>query len=73
MAHRLALRDKADLEELALYFFVETGSLEIANRLADSTSARFLLLAAHPSARRTVGGRVDVVGAGACVGSERPL
>ena len=52
MGHRLAPRAKADLEELALYVFVETGSLEIANRLVDSITERFVLLGRHPSAGR---------------------
>ena len=52
MAHRLAPRAKADLEELALYVFVETGSLEIATRLVDSITGRFVLLGTHPSAGR---------------------
>jgi toxin ParE1/3/4 len=52
MAHRLAPRAKADLEELALYVFVETGSLEIATRLVDSITERFVLLGTHPSAGR---------------------
>jgi toxin ParE1/3/4 len=52
MGHRLAPRANADLEELAFYVFVETGSLEIANRLVDSITERFVLLGAHPSAGR---------------------
>lgn len=52
MGHRLAPRAKADLEELAFYIFLQTGSLEIANRLVDSIAERFVLLGTHPSAGR---------------------
>ena len=52
MGHRLAPRAKADLEELAFYVFVETGSVETANRLVDSIIERFVLLGTHPSAGR---------------------
>jgi len=52
MGHRLAPRAKADLEEIAFYVFVESGSLEIANRLVDSITDRFVLLGTHPSAGR---------------------
>ncbi len=52
MGHRLAPRAKADLEELAFYVFVESGSVEIANRLVDSITERFVLLGTHPRAGR---------------------
>jgi|SRR5262245_22952850 len=52
MGHRLAPRAEADLEELAFYVFVETGNLEIANRLVDSITERFALLGTHPNAGR---------------------
>jgi len=52
MGHRLAPRAKADLEELAFYVFVETGSIDIANRLVDSITKRFVLLGTHPNAGR---------------------
>lgn len=52
MGHRLAPRAKADLEELAFYVFVETGSVETAKRLVDAIVERFVLLGTHPSAGR---------------------
>lgn len=52
MGHRLAPQAKADLEDLAYYVFVESCSLDIADRLIESISERFLLLARHPRAGR---------------------
>jgi plasmid stabilization system protein ParE len=48
MGHRLAPQAEADLEDLAYYVFVESGSLDIADRLIESISERFALLGAHP-------------------------
>jgi len=48
MAYRLAPQAEADLEDLALYVFLDSGSLEIADRLIESITQRFDLLAAHP-------------------------
>jgi toxin ParE1/3/4 len=52
MGHRLAPQAKADLEEIAYYVFLQNGSLEIADRLIESISARFGLLGAYPRAGR---------------------
>ena len=52
MGHRLAPQAKADLEEIAYYVFLQNGSLEIADRVIESISARFGLLAAYPRAGR---------------------
>ncbi len=52
MAYRLAPQAEADLEDVAFYLFVQTGSLEIADRLIQSVTERFDLLAAHPRAGR---------------------
>jgi toxin ParE1/3/4 len=52
MGHRLAPQAEADLEDLAYYVFVESGSLDIADRLIESISERFALLGAHPRAGR---------------------
>jgi toxin ParE1/3/4 len=52
MGHRLAPQAKADLEDLAYYVFVESRSLDIADRLIESMSERFLLLGRHPRAGR---------------------
>ena len=40
----LMARCRQDLEDLADYVFVESGSLDIADRLIESISQRFLLL-----------------------------
>jgi toxin ParE1/3/4 len=52
MAYRLAPQAEADLEDIAFYVFVDSGSLEIADRLIQSITERFDLLAAHPRAGR---------------------
>jgi len=48
MAHLVAPRAQTDLDEIWLYVAKESGSLEIANRLIDSITDRFLLLASFP-------------------------
>ncbi|MGC2636859.1 MAG: type II toxin-antitoxin system RelE/ParE family toxin [Acidobacteriaceae bacterium] len=45
MAHRVALRAEADLDDIWFYTAKESGSIEIANRLIDTITNRFLLLA----------------------------
>jgi toxin ParE1/3/4 len=52
MAYRLSPQAEADLEDIAFYVFLESGSLEIADRLIESITERFLLLEAHPRAGR---------------------
>jgi len=52
MAYRLAPQAEADLEDLALYVFLDSGSLEIADRLIESITQRCDLLAAHPRSGR---------------------
>lgn len=52
MAYRLAKRAEADLDEIAYYIGKESGSIEIAERVIASITARFSFLAAHPSAGR---------------------
>ncbi len=54
MAHRLAPEAEADLESIWLYVARESGSAEVADRLLDSITARFLLLArnSHMGRRR---------------------
>ena len=48
MAHRLAPRAEADLDEIWYYVAKETGSMETANRLIDTLTERFLVLASFP-------------------------
>ena len=52
MGHRLAPQADADLEDIAFYVFVQSGSLEIADRLIDSISERFAMLGRHPRMER---------------------
>jgi toxin ParE1/3/4 len=47
MAHRLAPEAEADLHDIWYYVAQESGSIEIADRLIDLITARFLLLARH--------------------------
>ena len=52
MGHRLALQARADIDDIAHYIFVESGSLEIADRLIESIYSRFVLLGTYPRAGR---------------------
>jgi plasmid stabilization system protein ParE len=48
MAHRVAPRAAADLDDIWYYVAKESGSIEVATRLIDSITDRFFLLASHP-------------------------
>ncbi|MSO23622.1 MAG: type II toxin-antitoxin system RelE/ParE family toxin [Acidobacteria bacterium] len=48
MAHRLAPETEAGLDAIWYYTAKESGSIEITDRLIDSITARFLLLATNP-------------------------
>ncbi len=48
MAHQGAPQADADLDHIWLYTAKESGSIEIADRLVDSITERFWLLARHP-------------------------
>jgi toxin ParE1/3/4 len=61
MAHRLAPQAESDLSDIWYYIAKESGSLEIADRLIESLTKRFLLLAKHPYLGRD---RTDDFGAG---------
>ena len=52
MAHRVAPRAKADLDDIWFYVVRESGSMDVATRLVDSITGRFLLLATFPYAGR---------------------
>ena len=52
MAHRLAPGVASELEDIWYYTARESGSIEIADRLIDSLTQRFFLLASHPYAGR---------------------
>lgn len=48
MAHRLAPQIEVELDDIWYYLARESGSVEIADRLIDSITERFFLLANHP-------------------------
>jgi len=48
MAHRVAPEAEAKLDNIWYYVAKDSGSIELADRLIDSISARFYLLACHP-------------------------
>jgi toxin ParE1/3/4 len=48
MAHRLAPEAEAELDDIWYYVAKESGSIDIADRLVDSITERFYLLARHP-------------------------
>jgi toxin ParE1/3/4 len=52
MAHRLSPRAQADIDDIAYYVAVESGSLETADRLLQSIYSRFLMLGQFPYAGR---------------------
>jgi toxin ParE1/3/4 len=52
MAHLVAPRAEADLDDIWLYVAKESGSMDVANRLIDSITDRFLFLAGFPHAGR---------------------
>jgi 7-keto-8-aminopelargonate synthetase-like enzyme len=49
MAHRVAPQVAADLDDIWYFVAKESGSVEIASRLIDSITNRFLLLARNPT------------------------
>jgi toxin ParE1/3/4 len=48
MAHRVAQRTEADLDDIWLYVAKESSSVEIANRLIDTITDRIFTLARFP-------------------------
>jgi len=48
MAHRVAPRAEADLDDIWYYVAKESSSIEIANRLIDTITDRFFVLASFP-------------------------
>jgi toxin ParE1/3/4 len=53
MAHRIAPRAEADLDDIWLYTAKESGSVDVAIRLVDSITDRFCFLAGFPYAGRS--------------------
>ena len=52
MAHRLSEEAEIDLAGIWYYVAKQSGSADIADRLIDSITARFYLLARHPEMGR---------------------
>jgi toxin ParE1/3/4 len=52
MAHRVARRAEADLDDIWVYTAQESGSMDVATRLIDSITDRFYFLARFPYAGR---------------------
>jgi len=48
MAHRLSPAAEAELDDMWYYIAKESQSIEIADRVVDSITDRFFLLATHP-------------------------
>ena len=48
MAHRRAPKADLDLDDIWYYVATRSGSADIADRLTDSITDRFFLLAGHP-------------------------
>ena len=53
MAHRVAPHAEQDLDDIWVYVAKQSGSLEIANRLIDTITDRFLILARFPYVGRS--------------------
>ena len=62
MAHRIAPQAECDLSEIWFYVATESGSIEVADRVVDSISDRYLLLASFPYMGRS---RAEDFGVGA--------
>jgi len=53
MGHRRTPQADLDLDEIWHYVATRSGSVEVADRLVDSITDRFLLLARHPNIGRS--------------------
>jgi toxin ParE1/3/4 len=53
MRLRLSAQAEADLDSIWYYVATESASAEVADRLLDAITSRFLLLARHPYLGRT--------------------
>lgn len=53
MAHRRAPQADSDLDDIWHYVATHSGSIEIADRLIESLTDRFFLLAKHPHLGRS--------------------
>jgi toxin ParE1/3/4 len=52
MPHRLAPRAETDLDDIWYYVAMESGGVEIANRLIDTLTDRFVMIAGFPHVGR---------------------
>ena len=52
MAHRVAPRAEAELDDIWYYLAKESGNTEIADRVVDSITERFFLLSHYPHVGR---------------------
>jgi toxin ParE1/3/4 len=52
MAHRVAGDVEVDLDDIWLYAATESGNMDVATRLVESITERFLVLASFPFAGR---------------------
>jgi plasmid stabilization system protein ParE len=50
MAYRLSPEAETDLADITFYVFLESGSLDVADRVIQSIAERFDLLDAYPHA-----------------------
>jgi toxin ParE1/3/4 len=53
MAHRISPQAEADLDSVWLYVAKDSGSMDVATRLIDSISGRFVFLSGFPYAGRS--------------------
>jgi len=53
MAHRVSARAERDLDDIWYYVAQQSTSIEVANRLIDSITDRFVLLAGFPNLGRS--------------------
>lgn len=51
MAHRLAPEVESELDDIWYYIAKESQNIEVADRVIDSITDRFLLLATYPQSR----------------------
>jgi len=52
MGHQRAAEADSDLDDIWYYVVTKSGSVEVADRLIDSITDRFFLLARHPNVGR---------------------
>jgi toxin ParE1/3/4 len=53
MSHRIAPSAESELDDIWYFVAIQSGSVDIADRLIDSITERFVLLARYPQIGRT--------------------